>query len=314
MAAAFDAGVHPSGLVAPLQSSTQTMPGARRDFVECLHRAEEADSPYEAAAQAARPAAETDSLMKNNFLRAAECVASLHEVDVVLDLFLGSGYSAAALAYGLMAKQPQRPSARPPEVISFEINEDVVHDAFRPDGAIGAGGKLGWWQPMVVNHSTGMGGQLAFEAKLAQHLNRWGTFNTASSHSQGRPRVLAIMAEPYPKQSRQAGGSYKFNALDMVCQQRAPTAVLIDTSLWSSIEAEWMIIEAVCRPRWVLIFNTNLHSGSGWIAHRLDLLSDWHLEARGHVAMWNKPWPLLAEVRRVRAWTVYSRRLHSNDS
>jgi len=288
------------------------MPGARRDFVACLQRAEEEGSPYEVAAHTARQEAGMGSLEKNNFLRAAECVASLHDVDVVLDLFLGSGYSAAALAYGLMAKQPQRPSAGPPEIISFEIREDVVHDAFRPEGAVGAGGQQGWWQPMLVNHSTGMGGQLAFEAKLAQHLNRWGTFNTVSSESQRRPRVLVIMAQPYPQQLRQAAGSYQFNALDMVCQQRAPTAVLIDTSL-SSIEVEWMIIEAVCRPRWVLIFNTNLHSGSGWIAHRLDLLPDWHVEARGHVAMWNKPWPLLAEVRRVRAWTVYSRRLHSSD-
>merc|ERR1712008_439558 len=161
------------------------MPGARRDFVACLHKAEEAGSPYEVAAHAARLEAEMDGLTKNNFLRAAECIASLHEVDVVLDLFLGGGFSAAALAYGLMAKQSQRPSARPPEVISFEIHEDPLDEAFRRDGAIGLGGRLGWWQPMLVNRSTGMGSPLAFEAKLARLLNRWATFNTASSHSQG---------------------------------------------------------------------------------------------------------------------------------
>mmetsp|Transcript_127810 Transcript_127810/g.355672 ORF Transcript_127810/g.355672 Transcript_127810/m.355672 type:complete len:82 (-) Transcript_127810:69-314(-) len=77
----------------------------------------------------------------------------------------------------------------------------------------------------------------------------------------------------------------------------------------STIENEWMIIEAVCQPRWVLITNLNLQSGSSWIYHRLELLGYWRLELRGHFALHGKPWMALSEVKRVRAWAVFSRRL-----
>merc|ERR1712194_609561 len=100
---------------------------------------------------------------------------------------------------------------------------------------------------------------------------------------------------------------YAHNGLDVLCQHRHPVdVVLIDTSS-SDLEAIWMIIEFVCRPRWIILANINLQGRAGWIHHRLLLRSEWRLEVLGHYSLSAERWSAFRELRRQRAWSIFRR-------
>mmetsp|Transcript_116547 Transcript_116547/g.364273 ORF Transcript_116547/g.364273 Transcript_116547/m.364273 type:complete len:384 (-) Transcript_116547:127-1278(-) len=292
---------------APQRPELRFQPGAREALPRCMADAA-AGGRYESALLAAEaiPRGQGDDLCRNNFVRAAECVAQLADVDVVLDLFLGSGCTAAAMAFGLgLGRGPGNSArrARPPEVFSFEAQHLTLQRALGSDGLVGAGARRGWWRTAVAN-ATDQEGCLELQARLNGPQEPGATSAAGVSAT-----VWAIQGQPYPHPPRHgAQWAYRWNALDVLCQHRAPEVVLIDTSLLLPFESEWMIIETVCRPRWVIIHNLNLQSGSSWVFHRLEILGNWQLEMRGHYVLHDQPWLSLVEVRRVRAWAVFSRR------
>ncbi|CAE8622245.1 unnamed protein product [Polarella glacialis] len=234
------------------------------------------------------------TLDRNSLTTAVECVAKLPEVSVALDLFLGGGNTMTAAAKGMSSLSSQH--SRPLEVFSFERDLGTIVAAGSPDGILRSGP---WVDPMMLDvhfpENQGLTEQiLHFQALLV--------FGEMSEAPKDLPMLWVLHGRPYPRESL---GGYAWNALDVLCQHRAPLdLVVIDSQAHS--EQEWLIIEAVCRPRLVVLANVNIPSASSWIAHRLELQGTWQLEARGQFALHSTPWVSLAETRRTRAWVIYS--------
>eukprot|EP00401_Gymnodinium_catenatum_P041547 CAMPEP_0117534460 /NCGR_PEP_ID=MMETSP0784-20121206/40423_1 /TAXON_ID=39447 /ORGANISM="" /LENGTH=409 /DNA_ID=CAMNT_0005330941 /DNA_START=51 /DNA_END=1277 /DNA_ORIENTATION=- len=232
--------------------------------------------------------ASPDSLCQNPFVKVAECVARQSDVDVVLDLFLGGGCTAAAFAHGLGAARRGGPVLgaqaslryRPPEVFSFELNESVLQATFAPNSRIQAGRQLGLWRSTLVPMETRTDLMRFQEVLLDLPAGDSVAVDDAAEVS-----VFVLAGEPFPIRRESASwDGYRWNALDVLCQGRAPLdVVLIDLAEGGiSLEAVWSIIETVCLPKWVLLINLNIHSEASWIFHRLLMLPSWRLELRGH--------------------------------
>mmetsp|Transcript_20517 Transcript_20517/g.64991 ORF Transcript_20517/g.64991 Transcript_20517/m.64991 type:complete len:403 (+) Transcript_20517:116-1324(+) len=286
-------------LFAPMRSAVQPNAGTSPELLACVQKAEHG-SPHE---RACGPR-EYHVLCQNDFIRAAECIAQRPGTDVILDLFLGAGCSASAMAYGLGHQGPQSSRARPPELFSFERNGGYIRRALSPQGNIGRGLRRGWWRVARANASD-PADYMALQARLAARRQPASAFAAPSASASHPVTVWPVHGSPYPPAAVDI--QYRWNALDVLCQHLAPLdMVLIDSSA-EPLDKEWMIIEFVCRPRWVLIFNLNIRSGSGWVFHRLELLGYWQLELRGHFALHGEPWGSPQEAGRVRSWAVFSR-------
>jgi len=290
---------------APWHSGIQPNPQTNPKLLACMEAAE-AGSPYEQARASARFAKKPESdLCRNNFIRAAECVAQMPGVDIVLDLFLGGGCSAGAMAYGLGHQRSRGGGrARAPELFSFEQHLDSVRLATSAVYPIGLGVRKRWWRLVRANVSSEED-YFLFQGYLFSRSRVLGRSTSLTLGTSGAVALWVLPGTPYTDTRSSSG--YYWNALDALCQHRAPVdVVLIDGS--HPIRQEWFIIEHVCWPRWVLLFNLNLHSGSAWVFHRLELLGYWRLELRGHASLHAGPWFGQQEVRRVRSWAIFSRR------
>ena len=137
-------------------------------------------------------------------------------------------------------------------------------------------------------------------------VRRWQQLLAGSNSFQaGHVNVRIVEGKPYPATMSEA---YAYNALDVLCQHRAPLdIVMFDPGSRSSGEAEWFIIERVCKPRWVVLSNINLRSGGGWLYNRLLLLEDWQLVLRGHYSLFHRGFSGFSEMKRVRGWAVFFR-------
>ncbi|CAK0844556.1 unnamed protein product, partial [Prorocentrum cordatum] len=202
-----------------------------------------------------------------------------HRASVVLDLFLGGGGTASAMAWGLGRERPRGGRSRPAELFSFEREPAQVRRALGARGGLGAGWRRRLWAVRRRNASS-----------PEDHL-RLGAELRRAPVGGALPAVWVLEGRPYP--AREGGAArpgYARNPLDLLCAHRAPVdAVLLDPSgATQSLEVEWMIIELACRPRWVLVVNLNLGGGSGasFVKGRLDMLAasvgGWRLEVHGH--------------------------------
>ncbi|CAJ1392965.1 unnamed protein product [Effrenium voratum] len=217
---------------------------------------------------------ETNYLCHNNFVQAAACLARLPGVKVILDVFLGGACTASAMAYASLDA-----GRRGAEILSFELPEKLSEST-------GAGSRLAegegtWWEILQVNHTESL--------DELQHI-------LVEPRPAVLPRLLLMPSLPAVDSS--------WNSLDVLCQHRRPVdLVLVDTSPLVMIEKEWMIIEAVCKPRRALLANLNLPSASAWIWQRLVRLG-WRQTLAGHYVLGDSPWPHHSELRRVRAWAL----------
>ncbi|CAJ1349629.1 unnamed protein product [Effrenium voratum] len=239
-----------------------------------------------------------ESLARNSFLSTLRCIASLQSVDVVLDAFLGGGFSLAAVAQGLDVPKSRR---RPPSVFSFEKHKYLVDEALAPAGPVGDA-----WPTTVANLTVPDTEPSSNLVTLKEQLHSYQLSviqaKSRAVHEDQRPEILIGHGLPYNLASL---SGYQWNALDILCQHHAPVdLVVMDAE--AALSQEWLIIETICMPRLVALFGVNIHGASSWIKNRLEMLNTWQLEAKGVVKLGSKPWKAMAEVRRLRAWALFS--------
>lgn len=190
-----------------------------------------------------------------------------------------------------------------PELFSFARADTSQHleslqRAIHAEGRIGMGVTRSWWHYVLV-HINSSSDYAALQGQLLPGSWIGGSGSTAALDSDS-PTLWLLVGKPNPT-------AESWNALDILCQHRAPLdAVLIDASQDIESERTWMIIETVCRPRWVMLVNLNIPSASAWIWHRLELLGSWRLQLRGHYVLSETPWTTIEEVSRVRSWAIFS--------
>eukprot|EP00435_Cladocopium_sp_Y103_P017542 s2477_g4.t1 len=216
-----------------------------------------------------------DLLCENNFVQAAACVARLAGVRVIFDIFLGGGCTASAMARAsLMAGR--RPGA---EIFAFDLPEKLS-ESLAPGSRL-AQGEGTWWNIALLNEtqSPQQLQQVLLEPRLAS-----------------LPRLVLISEHLEAKKS--------WNSLDVLCQHRQRLDfVIVDASPNVIMEKEWIIIEAICQPKRILLTNLNIPGASSWIWQRLTHLS-WRETLAGHYVLDSTPWPHYSELRRLRKWAL----------
>jgi len=300
---------------------TAASPSAPPHLVRCLRAGDVAGGAGGGGAAAVAEAGATDhlgtgwqawtstresELCDSGLTQVAACIASLPDVSVVLDLFLGGGCTAKSIAESLNRRLAARtngsasgaaaaaaaaaaPGERAPEIFSFEHYSQRIYEA----SIVG----FPHW------HATRL--RAASHAQLAM-LQRRLLVPPPPRRAGRAPRMWMLQGSPYPNAALMP---YKLNGLDSVCLHRQPIdMVLIDSGVNVQLVAEWPIIEAVCRPRWVVLHDINLpNHAPGWIYQYLqDRPSEWRMEVQGRYALYHERWvPPTAELKRVRSWAVF---------
>eukprot|EP00927_Polykrikos_kofoidii_P063300 TRINITY_DN58108_c0_g1_i1.p1 TRINITY_DN58108_c0_g1~~TRINITY_DN58108_c0_g1_i1.p1 ORF type:complete len:489 (+),score=66.77 TRINITY_DN58108_c0_g1_i1:138-1604(+) len=331
---------------ARLDSRTELMPSAPAQLRDCIEETEEQKTPWQRKMKTREADLRAGDVGDDaiSMLQMAECVARLEGVDVVLDLLVGGGFTTARLAYGLGPGHgtPGQDRGniswkRPPLLIGFERKQSLYQDSEAL--LLGLGARRGLWtlnflpvhehDSFVKLHSTFGGSEQPYESlgKFTDRGARTGgvsgrrvacpTLSAGSACNVSSPRlspldVWVLLGEPIfrdkDRKYLQLDDTKSWAPLDMLCLYKGPfDMVLIDTDTAPGFEREWLTIEMVCRPRWVLLNNLNIEVAASWIFHRLELLGNWQLQARGHFVMSRTPWPSFAEVRRVRTWALFKR-------
>jgi len=234
-------------------------------------------------------------LSRNNMMRACTCLARHSGADVILDLFMGGGNSANAFAQGLSSQtHRQGPTHRMPELFTFEDDNVKVKESTR------FGGLMAKWQPLM------------HRVRTSKDITRWRRLLNSPPYSMNaRPKVWIVEGTPYPGSGAGAYDKpYTYNALDVLCQHRAPIEiVMMDPGHRNLGISEWLIIETVCKPQWVVLSNINApRSGTGWLYTRLSLMKNWTLELTGHYTLNDEELTGTLDLTRIRAWAVFSQR------
>eukprot|EP00928_Gymnodinium_smaydae_P040297 TRINITY_DN27346_c0_g1_i1.p1 TRINITY_DN27346_c0_g1~~TRINITY_DN27346_c0_g1_i1.p1 ORF type:complete len:446 (-),score=40.41 TRINITY_DN27346_c0_g1_i1:31-1332(-) len=290
---------------APLNFVT-ALPGAPQSLVDCVRGGSNITSPrWHAVAGMRGPTRISSDLVRNNFNRAAACLARTSGMDVILDLFLGGGFTSSRLARSVASRVRARAASvsidrykssrtqRMPEMFSFDDDATLVQRTADPDG------RLGVYRPLVMPMKS-TEDVLTLQRRLLQ---------SESDTSTARYPLAVWLFAGRPVFQTERDIDRYWGPLDVLCQNRAPIdLVVIDTTMRTSVELEWLIIEAVCRPRWVLLHNTNLFGGGGWIMNRLLMMhTSWRLVLHGYYSQHHKQWSALSELKRVRSWAIFSR-------
>lgn len=226
---------------------------------------------------------------RNNMIKVCECIARLQGVRVVLDLFMGMAYSASAFARGLSWQNSRShsgssASSRPPELFTFEKEQEALKVGLA---------RLGKWQPEVMEvHSR----------QDIRRLQR--VLASPRIPLRDHPHIWVMHGSAY--RGADAKQEYVYNALDVLCQHRSPLDVVMFDPAHTDGVREWLIIETVCHPQWVVISNINL-PGVSWLHHRLSMFGNWRLELQGHYSLSNDTWLFSEEMKRLREWSVFSR-------
>ncbi|CAE7473897.1 unnamed protein product [Symbiodinium natans] len=243
-----------------------------------------------------------ESVAGNALLTTLTCIATLPSVDIVLDTFLGGGFSCKAVAEGLSASKARR---RPPMVVGFERHQDKIDEALSQVKQVPL---LPRKPPRVADICAEEGEGVPLSNSYKEKLYKY------------QELILEAVRQPpgpdeEPPQIVFAHGAtlvhkplqgYAWNAVDIACQHLAPVDLVIIDQDSADVTKEWLIIETVCRPRLVALFNVNIHGGGSWIKNRLEILDNWQLEAKGVIKLGRVPWQSMAEVRRLRAWVIFS--------
>lgn len=219
----------------------------------------------------------------NNFIKAAGCVTSLPNINVIVDVFLGRGFTMRAMLDGVTKSRtrPRRPK-RSVEVFTMEENTTQIEAAFANEE-----GLYGW-----------EGFAEILPAKTYLELVYLQQRMLKVSLSKAKVKIWVLVGRFAPFQDT----VYHVNALDSVCQHRAPVdVVLIDTDR-GGFEDEWPVVELVCKPRWIILHNTNLPDGPNWIQHRMESLGGWQVVVTGHYSLDLDVWA--NDLRRIRSWSI----------
>lgn len=226
------------------------------------------------------------TIESNNFIKAAGCVASLPEVDVIIDVFLGGGFTIKALLDGVTRGYLRHQlRSRPAEVLSMESNRSKIEFALASKK-----GLRGWEGCTEVLPAETHEDLVKFQQQML----------TKGDSTKPKIWILEGKIDPFKD------GKYNTNALDTFCQHRSPVdAVLID-SVVARVSDIWYVLEHVCKPHWLLLHNTNLPTGPGWLKHQLESLGGWRVVVKGHYSLDLKTWGR-NDVRRIRSWSILQR-------
>jgi len=221
--------------------------------------------------------------IKANWMTAIRCVASLSEVAVAIDVFLGDGHSAAAAFQGLSTQK-----WRTPELFTFDCDIEVLRKTLR-----------GRHFEAVKNATSVV--KVQSEQDRTRFRKRLQRKHVKKEH------VWVLSGRPlYPEQR------LSDSALDNICSMRAPIDLMIIDGTQGPASEIWTIIEKACRPLWVILVNINIPQHPSWMHAHFEILETlgwWQLQARGHFVVDGNT--LYSDVerrtQRVRAWSVFRR-------
>ncbi|CAE7721925.1 unnamed protein product [Symbiodinium microadriaticum] len=299
---------------------TSCCSGLLQALLAAQHRGDDGPSRAEASWLGVRRCAERSkeeaasepaSLVGNEFLKTLTCIASLPSVDIVMDTFLGGGFSCKAIATGLATSKPRK---RPPTVLAFEMYKDRIDSALKLLNEV----PLPLKSPIVADIVKEEGENIPLSIDYKEKLYRYQSDLLEALQSApvlDKEPLQMVFAHGTPL-ARRSLRHYAWNALDIACQHLAPVDLVVIDQDFADVTKEWFIIETVCRPRLVALFNVNIHGGGGWIKYlgpdtadgrnRLEILDNWQLEAKGVLKLGDSMWLSMTEVRRLRAWTIFS--------
>jgi len=164
------------------------------------------------------------------------------------------------------------------QILSFDLPKKLT-ESTAPGSRLAEGERI-WWNMALLNESN--------PQQLQQKLLE--------------PRLSSLPQLILIGEHLQASFS-PWNSLDVLCQHRQVDFVVVDSSPNVIMEKEWLIIEAVCQPKRILLTNLNIPGASSWIWQRLIHLG-WDQILSGHYVLGDQPWPHHSEIRRLRKWAV----------
>mmetsp|Transcript_82070 Transcript_82070/g.187807 ORF Transcript_82070/g.187807 Transcript_82070/m.187807 type:complete len:346 (+) Transcript_82070:26-1063(+) len=213
--------------------------------------------------------------------RVTYCLARSQLVRSALDLFGGTGGSAALIAHAL---RQSAPPGQPAPLVTFEMSEDVralLMEALKVFDPISVPVDHGENQRQLSNAVSGTGLRVVVLAGEAYPL-----YECGNTHC----HVGKYSLEP--------------SQLENLCGIAPMDLVFLDAPFPAS--REWLVVDKFCKPRFVVVYGSSLPSGPGWIREQLlswphwaelrtGILADPHASGPGH------------EIGRVRKWSVLMR-------
>ncbi|CAE8605566.1 unnamed protein product, partial [Polarella glacialis] len=224
----------------------------------------------------------------SEFGRLLWCAAQLSSEGAVLDVYAGSGDTAALITDGLK-RRSGRSSAKPSLgageeilrlgalLISFELSQgkaSTVAARLRSQGAAVQEVKLG-----VPNLQDGSAVLAALQSGAVQAWKLQGAFGLPSA------AIIVVGRTSESSSGNSVKGKMSSSALAQATSLIKDFAlVLLDPDMEMPPEdfaRDWKTIEA-SRPRLVAIYNTNLPGGAGWVRNRLLALGSYVEVVSGH--------------------------------
>ena len=184
------------------------------------------------------------------------CTIRVGNVRSVLDVFLGSGCSAAT-ALAAMNETPSPPLA----LVGFEDVETAR--------ARSARSALNTWQPRRLKTSSPLHLQ-AVASRIRSVGAVWLLSGGLRPNSTGCQQCASQWTIDCPERC-----SYEYGAIEAVCEGLKGVDLVFWDSDGSAADGwiiEWLSIERACAPRFVLLLNLSLPSHGAWIRDRLRAL------------------------------------------
>mmetsp|Transcript_10976 Transcript_10976/g.24176 ORF Transcript_10976/g.24176 Transcript_10976/m.24176 type:complete len:386 (-) Transcript_10976:8-1165(-) len=231
---------------------------------------------------------------QNGASEVLRCLASQLDLSVSLGLFLRTGCPTLQIANGTRERSEFLNATGPriPEIFQFELDEASAIEFIQQQGSLFHPAKE------MLTFETPAGFR-NLQLKLVEATNL--------PFVAGLPRLWLLNGAPA---GFELSPVYHRSPLDAVCmhRQELDLMVLDPDQASGKMHEEWLIIEHVCKPRRVLLLNTNMpNHATSWIFNRLlDRPHKWQLEMQGRYVLSDPEWasPDL-RLLRTRIWALF---------
>lgn len=190
------------------------------------------------------------------------CVVRAGKVRRVLDVFLGSGCSAATAlaAMALNEEDAGVPPSLPSVLVGFEDTEAPRARAARR--------VLSTWRPRRLKAANNLDLQVvAFRIRQETKSSVWLLSGGLRPNSTGCQQCALSWTVECPEMC-----TYQYGAIEAACEGLQGVDLVFFDSDGSAADGwliEWLSIERACAPRFVLLLNLSLPNHGAWIRERL---------------------------------------------